>query len=126
MAFNIKKLKNIRNVTKPGAAYMLVGVGRQPTPKFKGFHPPPNWPREYGLRERRYGIYDHHFPATWDGLEAYAFGDGVWHKERPSDMDWNAGLMTEADFLAAFPNLPPLPRGAFLPERQGPDRPPSS
>jgi hypothetical protein len=115
MALNSEKLKNIRNVTKPGTAYMLVGVACPSKPKFKGFHPPPGWPREYDLRERRYGTYDGMFPAIWDGLEAYAFSEGVWHKHRRSDMLWNAGLMAREEFDRAFPNLPALPPEAFKP-----------
>lgn len=116
MALNTEKLKNIRNVTKPGAAYMLLRSGRLARPRLKGFHPPPNWPREYRVRERRFGTYDGIFPAIWDSFEAYAFSGGVWHKHRPSDMLWNAGLMAQQEFETAYPNLPPLPESAFLPK----------
>jgi hypothetical protein len=60
---------------------------------------------------KRFGIYDSE-PAVWNDSTAWVFIGGRWNVTFTDA--WHtmneARLMTRAQFMERFPNLPPLPR----------------
>lgn len=62
-----------------------------------------------------YGVYDGHYAAVFNDTEAYVFSGVKWDKSLVADMLNNTGVVSKEKFDRVFPNLPPLPKGAFLP-----------
>jgi hypothetical protein len=109
MALDPTKRRDIKVTAPKGSAWMLIPFGRKPSLKPGVFKPPPDWLKPRGPHERRWGIYDHMFAATWTAYEAFAFINGRWVEHHPAEMFNNAGLMIKAEFDRTFPDLPPLP-----------------
>lgn len=52
-------------------------------------------------------------PVRISDTEAWWVVDGEWQEMNLMDAAVNAGLMSEGDFVKAFPHLPRLPAKAF-------------
>lgn len=64
----------------------------------------------------RYGVYDHTSAVVFTNTRAFIFtGHGTWEPFNMADVMMNTGVVTKAAFDKRFPNLPPLPKGAFKP-----------
>jgi len=60
-----------------------------------------------------YGTFEA-MPAMFnDKDEAWVCYAGDWRKMPWTEVYGTAGIRTEAEFKRAFPDLPPLPKGAF-------------
>jgi hypothetical protein len=56
-------------------------------------------------------------PAYYTPREAWAFFNGDWKRVSAVDVAHSARVVSEAEFAAMYPNLPPLPDEAFRSER---------
>jgi hypothetical protein len=45
--------------------------------------------------------------------EAWAFASGAWQRIDPGAIDLTCATIMEGDFETVFPDVPPLPEGAF-------------
>ena len=65
----------------------------------------------------KYGSIDVGEPVVWTppgpGAEARIFCSDKWRPYKSVEASAKAHHMSEADFKALFPNLPPLPSSAF-------------
>ena len=61
----------------------------------------------------KYGAFESN-PACFTDQEAWVYQhDNVWRQMNPAEVTQHAGLMNEATFRAAYPDLPALPKAAF-------------
>jgi hypothetical protein len=61
----------------------------------------------------KYGAFESN-PARFTDTEAWVYqNDNVWRKMNSAEVRQHAGLMSEARYLANFPDLPALPTTAF-------------
>ena len=65
------------------------------------------------MAEPKYGAFESN-PARFTDNEAWVYQhDNVWRKVNSAEVAQHAALMSEADYRAAYPDLPALPKAAF-------------
>jgi hypothetical protein len=61
----------------------------------------------------KYGAFESN-PACFTDNEAWVYQhDNVWRKMNSAEVVQHAAVMSEADYRAAYPDLPALPKAAF-------------
>ena len=65
------------------------------------------------MADPKFGAFESN-PARFTDIEAWVYQhDNVWRKMNVAEVRQHAALLSEADYLAAYPDLPALPKAAF-------------